>query len=353
MTRPLVIDGSHGEGGGQILRTSLALSALSGRTVRFVGIRAGRPKPGLAAQHLTAVRAAAALCSASLDGDTLGSTELTFAPKRAVRTGSYDFDVAEAREGGSAGAVTLVLQTVLLPLAFAEGASTLTIHGGTHVPWSPSADFIHDVWLPTLDHMGLSARFVLIRSGWYPAGGGAIQVHVAGSARLAALNCESRGKPRVVRGRAIAANLPSHIPQRMADRARALLDAAGIRSAITPERLTASSPGAGLFLTAEYDHALAGFSAMGRPGKPSEQVADEAVDSVLAHRDSGAAIDAHLGDQLILPAALATGSSRFSVERITRHILTNAWVVELFGRARVAIDGAEGLPGTVEVAPVA
>jgi RNA 3'-terminal phosphate cyclase (ATP) len=347
----LVVDGAHGEGGGQILRTSLTLSALSGRAVRFVDIRAGRPRPGLAAQHLTAVRAAAALCQAAIEGDALGSTELSFSPRRAVRAGTYDFDVAEAREGGSAGAVTLVLQTVLLPLALAEGQSVLTIHGGTHVPWSPSGDYVHDVWLPILGRMGLSARFELVRSGWYPAGGGTIRVSVAGGTRLDALVCEARGALRIVRGRAIAANLPSHISQRMADRARGLLDASGIRSAITPERVTAASPGAGLFLSAEYDHALAGFASMGRPGKPSERVAEEAVEALLAHRDSRAAIDAHLGDQLILPAALAVGTTRFSVERVTRHMLTNAWVVELFGAACVVIEGAEGSPGTVRVAP--
>jgi RNA 3'-terminal phosphate cyclase (ATP) len=136
----LVIDGAYGEGGGQILRTALALAALTGQAVQFVRIRAGRRRPGLAAQHLTAVRAAAALCSASLNGDRLGSQDLIFRPQRPVRPGHYSFDVAAAREGGSAGAAALVLQTVMVPLALCAGPSEVVVHGGTHLPQSPPFD---------------------------------------------------------------------------------------------------------------------------------------------------------------------------------------------------------------------
>jgi RNA 3'-terminal phosphate cyclase (ATP) len=157
----LVIDGAHGEGGGQILRTGLALAAVLGRSVQFTRIRARRRHPGLAAQHLTAVRAAAALCVATLHGDALDSRELLFAPQRKVRSGNYAFDVAAAREGGSAGGTSLVLQTILLPLALTAGRSDMLLQGGTHLTHSPAFDYLQDVWLPTLRRLGICASVAL------------------------------------------------------------------------------------------------------------------------------------------------------------------------------------------------
>ena len=147
---PIVIDGSHGEGGGQILRTSLALSAILQRPVTVERIRAGRPKPGLAAQHLTAIRAVQQVCAAEVEGATLGSNELVFRPTALPTAGDYRFDVAEAREGGSAGSATLVLQTIAIPAVFAPGTSRFRIMGGTHVPWSPCFEYVSEVWLPLL-----------------------------------------------------------------------------------------------------------------------------------------------------------------------------------------------------------
>jgi RNA 3'-terminal phosphate cyclase (ATP) len=344
MPDKLVIDGSYGEGGGQILRTALALAAVTGRAIRIEKIRAGRKSPGLAAQHLTGVRAAAAVCHARLTGDELGSQTLTFAPDSLPQAGDYVFDVAEARAGGSAGATTLVLQTILLPLALVAGDSTATLRGGTHVAWSPPFDYVHDVWLPVLARMGLSATLELVNWGWYPLGQGEIWGTIQGlgtGLRPSPLTLVERGALRRVWGRAVAANLPSHIPQRMADRARSLLAEAGVDARIEPLRVRAACAGAGIFLAAEYDHIRAGFNALGARGKPSEAVAEEAVAALLAHRDSGAALDQHLADQLILPLALAGGESRFSVEQVTRHLVTNAWVVEQFGLARVSIEGQQ------------
>jgi RNA 3'-terminal phosphate cyclase (ATP) len=351
MPDKLVIDGSYGEGGGQILRTALALAAVTGRAIRIEKIRAGRKSPGLAAQHLTGVRAAAAICNARLTGDELGSQTLTFAPGSLPQAGDYVFDVAEARAGGSAGATTLVLQTILLPLALVAGDSTVTLRGGTHVAWSPPFDYVHDVWLPALARMGLSATLELVSWGWYPLGQGEIWGTIQGlgtGLKPSPLTLVERGALRRVRGRAVAANLPSHIPQRMADRARSLLVEAGVDARIEPLRVRAACAGAGIFLAAEYDHVRAGFNALGARGKPSEAVAEEAVATLLAHRDSGAALDQHLADQLILPLALAGGESRFSVEQVTRHLITNAWVVEQFGLARVSIAGHQvGVTGCV------
>jgi RNA 3'-terminal phosphate cyclase (ATP) len=342
MPEKLVIDGSYGEGGGQILRTALALAAVTGRAIQIEKIRAGRKSPGLAAQHLTGVRAAAGVCNARVTGDEPGSQTLTFVPGSLPQAGDYVFDVAEAREGGSAGATSLVLQTILLPLALAKGNSTVTIRGGTHVAWSPPFDYVRDVWLPALARMGLSATLELVTWGWYPLGQGEMRGTIQGlgtGLKPSPLTLVERGALRRAWGRAVAANLPSHIPQRMADRARSLLAEAGVDARIEPLRVRAACAGAGIFLTAEYDHVRAGFNALGAKGKPSEAVAEEAVAALLAHRDSGAALDQHLADQLVLPLALAGGESRFSVEQVTRHLVTNAWVVEQFGLARVSIEG--------------
>ena len=346
----LTIDGSYGEGGGQILRTALALAAILTQPIQIENIRAGRKNPGLAAQHLTAVRAAAMICEAELAGDKLGSTTLNFAPQTRPVAGFYEFDVAEAREGGSAGAVTLVLQTVLLPLALAGDASVVTLRGGTHVPWSPSFHYVNEVYLPTLARLGIEAAAELKAWGWYPAGEGEIELTIASSARLDQIRAErlqefgaTRGDLRQINGLAVASSLPAHIAQRMRDRAANLLAEAGLPAAIEPRRVRSASPGAGIFLTAEYESSLAGFSALGKKGKPSEQVAEEAVNDLLAFHRSQAAVEAHLADQLILPWALAKLPGALSTERLTGHILTNIWVVEQFFGPVTRVDHERGL----------
>jgi RNA 3'-terminal phosphate cyclase (ATP) len=350
--QPLIIDGAHGEGGGQILRTALSLSVITGRSVTLVNIRAGRPKPGLAAQHLTAIRAAAALCAAEVTGDELGALTLTFLPQVTACPGYYIFDVAEAREGGSAGAVALVLQTILLPLALADGQSTVTLVGGTHVRSSPSFDYVREVWLPILGKMGVSAELDLTQAGWFPIGKGKMTARIAGGARLLRpIDCRQRGDLVRVWGRALTANLPSHVAQRMMDHAGKLLAANGLTAHISGDCVTSACAGAALFLGAEYAQGRAGITALGERGKPAETVAEEAVDALLACHRSGAAFDAHLADQLIVPAALAAGPSVFTTERVTSHLLTNAWVVEQFGLAQVEALRQEGGVGLVSVTP--
>jgi len=349
MTDKLIIDGAHGEGGGQILRSALSLSAITGRPVRIEKLRANRKKPGLAAQHLTSVRAAAMLCDAEAKGAELGSQTLQFIPRKPVRAGDYLLDVAQAREGGSAGAVMLVLQTLLPPLALARGVSTVILRGGTHVDMSPSYDYVHDVWLPTLARMGVRAELSLVRSGWYPVGRGEVRLRIEGAEKLLPLRLEHRGPLRAVTGRALAANLPAHICERMAAHARYLLEQAGMAAEIETVVMKAACPGAGLYLTAHYENSLAGFGAQGKRGKPAEQVAEEACFALLQHYRSGAALEQHLADQLILPAALCRGESIFGVERISPHLVTNAWVVERFGLARIDIVPAADGTGFVKI----
>jgi RNA 3'-terminal phosphate cyclase (ATP) len=346
----IVIDGSHGEGGGQIIRTALTLSTLLERPLRVENIRAGRPNPGLQAQHLTAVRATAAICRAAVKGDTLGSQTLSFAPGGPPQPGGYTFDVAEAREGGSAGAATLVLQTVLLPLALAGGASQLTIRGGTHVAWSPPYHYIKSVYLPLLARMGLRAEVELLKWGWYPRGGGEIKATInRPTNQLTGLNLTERGALLRLHCVAVAANLPAHIPQRMADRARNLLGKQDAAVEIEPLRVKAACAGAGTFLTAEYERTRAGFSALGARGKPSEQVAEEACRALLAFHRSAAVVDKHLADQLILPLALADGPSTFLAEEISQHTQTNIWVVEKFAPRRFLISSQENGLERVEI----
>ena len=344
----LSIDGSFGEGGGQVLRTSLALSAITGRPVRIEGIRAGRRKPGLQPQHLTSVRAAAKVCDAQVEGARLNSQALTFAPRSAPQAGSYTFDVAQVAKGGSAGSVSLVLQTVLLPLALAEGTSQLTIRGGTHVAWSPPYDYVKRVYLPALARMGIIAKVNLRKWGWYPIGGGEIQATVTGRGRdatLTALALDRRGALLRVRGLSASSNLPKHIRTRQEGAALQALRSNGVNARM--EVIDGPSKGVGtvVFVWAESEQCAAGFTSLGERGKPAEQVAQEAAEDLLAYLQGDAALDRYLADQLVLPMALAAGPSRFSTEVVTQHLLTNAWVMNRFFPGRVRIEGEEGEPG--------
>lgn len=350
----LHIDGSYGEGGGQILRTSLSLAAITGQPIRIDRIRAGRKKPGLAIQHLTGVRAAAAICQAQVHGDSLGSMTLEFIPSCPTQSGYYTFDVTQTTGAGSAGAVTLILQTILLPLALATGNSVVTLKGGTHVSWSPPITYIEQVYLPTLRQMGVQAQVQLRAWGWYPRGGGEVELQVTGgggnvASPISGLQLLERGALQQVRGLAVVTELPSHIPQRMAMRAENLLQQAHLKAKVQPVRERGVGPGAGIFLSAEYEYSRAGFGAVGEIGLPAERVAEMATQELLDFHANGAPVDPFLADQLLLPAALASEASQYRVAEITTHLITNAWVIEQFGRAKVSIDEDAQL---VSVAPV-
>lgn len=324
------IDGSQGEGGGQLLRTALSVAALTGRAVRIVNIRAGRSTPGLAPQHLTVVRALAAVCSAELEGAELRSSEVSFAPTAPPKADEYRFDVADAAANGSAGSVTLLAQALIPVLALAPGGSRLELLGGTHVRWSPSFEYFEGVYLPRLDQLGMEVECELAAPGFYPVGGGhlVLQIRGGGQARLRPLRIEERGDLRSVRGAAVASNLPSHIPQRMTDRSRNLLSDLDVPFRVTPRRLTGQGPGAALTLLAEYEGGTAGFTAYGERGKPSETVAEEACQALLQHHASGAPVDAHLADQLLLPLSLVPDMSTYVTVRSTGHLATSAHLLE-------------------------
>ncbi len=352
-SQPLTLDGSYGEGGGQILRTALAIAAMTGRCVCIEKIRAGRPKPGLAAQHLTAIRALATICQAEVKGDELGSRTLCFAPTSTAISGDYHIDIAAARQGGSAGAACLVMQSVLIPLSFAIGGSTVCVRGGTHIPWSPPYDYLHDVWVPMAGRFGMAIGISLVRTGWYPAGEGDIRAKIDGMDRsdLIPIDITERGPLHKVTGRAITTKLVAHIGRRMADRVRDGLAFLNVPVHIRLDQTEATSPGAGIFLTAHYKNVVCGFGAIGRRGKPAEAVAQEAVDGLIRHHQSAAALDRHLADQILLPLALAHAPSRFSCAEATRHLETNAWVIERFGLAGIRIERDADQAITVNVMP--
>ncbi len=359
-SRIRLIDGSHGEGGGQVLRTALTLSVLTGQPIRIERIRANRKKPGLRPQHLTAVRAAAAICDAELAGDALDSQTVAFTPGGPARASAYTFDVRDASKGGSAGSVGLVLQTILLPLALSGRPSHLTLRGGTHVPWSPSAFYLAHTFLPTLKHMGIETELDVIAWGFYPVGDGEIHVTIQGrEGPLHPLQMMERGELTRIWGQAVATNLPAHIPQRMANRAQNVLAEAGLAAQVEARRLSGAGPGTGIFLCAEYaavetgEPLSAGFTAYGRKGLPAERVAETACEALLTHHHTAAPVDPHLADQLILPMALAgsaaSAPSTIYTSHVSEHLLTNIWVIQQFMERDIETTGDIGAPGVVTI----
>jgi RNA 3'-phosphate cyclase len=333
----LSVDGSYGEGGGQILRTALSLAALTGVPVRIERIRARRSKPGLRPQHLTAVQAVARISQAEVSGVHLGSQTLTFRP-RTPQGGHYLFDVAE--KTGSAGAVTLVAQALLPPLLKAGTPATIILKGGTHVPWSPPAHYLSHVFLPTLAIMGAKVEMTLERWGWYPRGGGEIRLTVKPARPLIGVQWQTAAKNSAFQALSAAAKLPEHVARRQAARLAARLDAT-VPVEIIPAG--GQDPGSLVFLWGPQ----AGFTALGARGKPAEQVADEVVEAYLAFRARGAALDRHLADQVLIYLALAKGPSRFTTEAVTSHLLTNVWVIEQFLGPTFEIKGALGEQGEI------
>lgn len=341
----ITIDGSFGEGGGQILRTSLSLAAITGQDVSIQNIRAGREKPGLRPQHLTAALAVAEICGAEIRGADVGSGELTFKPHR-VRPGHYDLDVSRVR--ASAGSVNLVFQSVLWPLVMAGKPSCVGIRGGTHVPHAPTSDYIGDTFLPAVAGTGVLVHYHLEKAGYYPIGGGEVRAEIRPVEEIRPIALTSRGGDAVVSLTSAVSNLPDSIARRQLDvgmqRLRSLgLDPAG-------EIVEYPSPGKGtvFFISFASASVRAGFQSLGELHKRAEQVASDACDEFEAYHNSGMAIDPHLADQLIIPMALAGGRSAFTTSQITQHLLTNIAVVERFLPVHFHISGALGAPGRVE-----
>jgi len=342
------IDGAHGEGGGQVLRTALALSCVLGKPFAIKNIRAARKRPGLQPQHLAAVQAAAAVGRAEVQGAELSSPTVEFRPT-GTRAGALLVDVAESRS--SAGSVTLVLQTILLPLSFLEQVSTVTVTGGTHVPWSPSLHYLSDIVAPLLSRLGVRTEFTITSWGWYPRGGGRVSARITPAQERPALSLSDRGRLLRVSGISAVSNLPDHIAERQRDRARAVLGRSGIDAQI--DVLSAPSTGRGsfLFLRAEFENLSAGFGSLGAIGKRAEEVADEACTELLSHLHAHGALDPHLADQVVPWLAFCRGTSEITTSRVTRHLLTNLWVLQQFMDVAVEVNGNEGAEGRIIIRP--
>jgi RNA 3'-terminal phosphate cyclase (ATP) len=338
---PLVLDGSEGEGGGQILRSSLSLSLVTGQPFRMTKIRAGRKPSGLRPQHLACVRGALAISDARCDGAEVGSSELEFWPG-AVHPGQYVLEV------GTAGSAPLLFQCLYYPLALA-GPSELTLRGGTHVPSSPSYHYLAWVWLPMLAPFGLSAQLQLRRAGFYPEGGGEFRA-AFGERQPAAggVNFRARGTLRDMDVTSFVGGLPFEIADRQAQAAVSALRENGIYcSAENLPLPTARSAGTMVFIRAQFEHTLAGFTALGERGRPAEAVGKSAADQVAQFMESAGALDVHLADQILLPAGLLAAGlldsgrpaeTLFSTAAITSHLTTHAAVVEKFLGARVSVE---------------
>lgn len=342
--QPIELDGSRGEGGGQIVRSALTLSMLTGRPCLIRNLRARRERPGLQPQHLTAVQAAAAICDGRLEGAELHSQTLRFQPG-AVRPGDYRFDI------GTAGATTLLLQTLYLPLALTGAPSTLVLSGGTHVPLSPCFHYLDLAWQPLLAEMGLDIELLLERAGFYPPGGGELRALIEPARQLAPLTRLERGDLLAINGISAVARLPASIAERQRTQALDRVQALAPSVAIELEFMPAVSPGSLLLLLAHFEHGQACFFALGERGKPAEQVADEAADALFDFLASGAALDRYIVDQLLLPLALAQGESALSTASISPHLLTNSAVIQAFLPVAIDIDGEPGSPGVVRIRP--
>lgn len=319
------IDGSHGEGGGQLLRTAVALSALTHNAVTITNIRAGRPNPGLAAQHVTAIRAVAELSSAEVEGLDPGSSRVVFRPGNLVG-GDHRFEV------GTAGSVTLVLQACL-PVAFAANASThLRVVGGTDVKWSPPLDYFARVFLPWVRRLGGEADLLSHRRGYYPRGGGEVEVSVQPTASWSPVNLTDPGAVERVRGIAHVSNLPEEIPKRM--KAAALRRVHGVPDAKVEERTYPSEDAVGqggaVVLWVEREHSLLGADALAERGKSSERVGEEAAETLEAEILSSATVDVYAADQILVYLALADRPSSFVVREVSGHLRTMAWLIPQF-----------------------
>ncbi len=330
------VDGSYGEGGGQILRLSVALSAITGNPVRIYNIRAKRRNPGLSYQHLTAIRAVAQVCNARVMGAELRSKELEFYPGR-IRGGRYFFDV------GTAGSVFLVLQSLLPVLIFAKEESHVKIRGGTDVPKAPPADYFSNVFLRLLRKVGVETDLKLIRRGFYPRGGGEIEIRIKPCEKIEGISLEERGNLKQILGKIWLYSLPDHIAERM--KREAMLrtyNSFKVTPKIWVEKGRSLSPGTGIAMWAEYENTILGSDSLGERGKRAEQVARECVDTLFELHSSPATLDTHASDQLLIFLSLASSPSKFISRKLSNHASTCIWLLQKFLEVEFKVNRLKG-----------
>jgi len=343
----LEIDGSMLEGGGQVLRISVALSAVTGTPIRVTSIRAKRQNPGLRAQHLNAVEAVAKLVNAKTQGLSLGSQEITFNPGP-IRARDIEVDV------GTAGSTSLILQAMMPAMTFAETPTSIVVKGGTNNPMAPPTDFLEKVLLPTLGKMGIYASLELIRRGFYPRGQGIVKMSVK-PATVSPITLTEFGEIGRISGLAYSSRLPQHITERMVSAAKSSLLRAGYSNVLIDQEMLqpgnprcAVNPGCGVILVAELSSGgIISGGALGAIGKPAEEVGNEAAHVLVEQLKSHAPVDKHLGDQLVVWMGLAKGSSVIRVSELTLHTLTCIEVVQRLTKARFTVEGERGSSATI------
>jgi len=330
----ITIDGSIGEGGGQILRTALALSLVTGQPFRIDKIRAGRKKPGLLRQHLTAVNAATQIGQASVTGATLGSQTLCFEPGK-IKPGDYLFAV------GTAGSATLVLQTVLPALLVGTTPSRLVLEGGTHNPFAPPFDFLQKTFIPLLNRMGAKVSVTLESHGFYPAGGGRFYVDIEPVAKLSPIELLARGPIKRQLARAVYAAIPSSVAERELKVISEKLN--WTAEALRAERVANTTcPGNVLLIELESEALTEVFTGFGERGVLAERVAESVIEKVREYLVSNAPVGEHLADQLLIPMSLAGGGS-FKTVKSTRHTQTNIETIQRFLPVKFVIEKEEGM----------
>lgn len=337
------IDGSILEGGGQILRSAVSLSALTATPVKIINIRAKRENPGLQAQHLAAVIGVARLVDAEVTDLKKGSTTIEFHPQK-VRGGQFKIDV------GTAGSVTLVIQALTLVACMAPSEVTLELTGGTDVPWSPTFDYLQLVFTPTLRKMGCQVSLQLIQRGHYPKGGGIVKASVKPvSDKLNSINLTEFGQVAGIKGVSHAVRLPEHVATRQAETARDVLTKAGYGSVeiskwYNDDHISHFGPGSGIALCATTTKgAIIGADALGEKGKPAEKVGVEAAKKLLTYLIMRSTVDTNLSDMLIPYMAAAGGESRILSSELSLHTKTNIAITERFLDTRFEVTEQNNL----------
>ncbi|MCF2135685.1 MAG: RNA 3'-terminal phosphate cyclase [Candidatus Thorarchaeota archaeon] len=343
------IDGSYGEGGGQILRTAVSLSAFTLKTVRIYNIRSGRPKPGLKRQHIAGIELTGHLVNAEISGLHEGSTEVIFQP-RERRGGLFKYDIR------TAGAISLVLQAVLPAAILAPDKITLQIKGGTDVSWSPPIDYMREVFIPAITRLGAQVTIKQLRRGHYPRGGGEVTCEVNPVDRITPFKENTFGEIEYVRGISHCVRLPAHVAERQAKAAESTLRARGFEPIkievehYPKENDPHRGPGSGIVLWAESDRGnRIGADALGTRGKSAESVGKEAANNLSQQIKTGMPVDAHLADMLVPYLALAPGESKIGVTEITSHLETNIWVTERFLRIKTRLTRNNDGSGTLVI----
>ncbi|MGJ8657830.1 MAG: RNA 3'-terminal phosphate cyclase [Akkermansiaceae bacterium] len=326
------------DGGGQILRSALSLSMITGKGFRMVKIRGGRSKPGLMRQHLTCVKAALEVCGGAASGADMHSTELVFKPGK-VRAGDYVFKI------GTAGSTTLLFQTLLPALMLTDGVSKLEVHGGTHNPMAPSADFIERAFLPQIRAMGVGVKFECVRYGFAPAGGGCIKAEIHPVSELAAISILERGGSVSKKVECVLANVRKEVATKELSSVKSSLEwgEKDVELKICDE---VDGSGNALFIEEVFENAVIHITSLGAKAKSAGKVASDAVKAYRTFVKSKAAVGARLADQLLLPMALA-GSGEIRTIAVTNHIGTNMKLIEKFIGVKFSVDESE--PGGVLV----